>query len=107
MEAETGAMQLQAEDTRARRSHQRLEEVRKKSFLESSERGTALLTPGFRTPASRNVIEKISVVLSQLVFYSSHGKLTQMGGMCKGVDLFLQFPRGGEPYEHQKCNIGS
>jgi len=107
MEAETGDMQLQAEDTRARRSHQRLEEVRKESFLESSERGTALLTPGFRTPASRNVIEKISVVLSQLVFYSSHGKLTQMGGMCKGVDLFLQFPRGEEPYEHQKCNIGS
>ena len=107
MEAETGAMQLQAEDTRARRSHQRLEEVRKESFLESSERGTALLTPGFRTPASRNVIEKISVVLSQLVFYSSHGKLTQMGGMCKGVDMFHQFPRGEEPYEHQKCNIGS
>ena len=26
------------------------------------------------------------------VCYSSCGKLTQRGGMCKGVDLFLQFP---------------
>ena len=81
--------------------------MRKESFLESSEGSTALLTPGFQIPASRNVIEKTSVVLSQLVCYSSHGKLTQMGGMCKGVDVFLQFPQGGEPYEHQKCDTGS
>ena len=72
MQAETGAMQLQAEDTWACWGHQQLEEV--------------------RTSACRNVIEKVSVVLSQLVCYSSCGKLTQMGGMCKRVDLFLQFP---------------
>ena len=65
MEAETGAMQLQAEDTGACWSHQQLEEARKESFLESSEGSTALLTPGFQTSACRNVIEKVSVVLTE------------------------------------------